>query len=189
MLTPLAEAQGKGACVRMAAAPMHRVDAAIINGTALGKLKKNAAASMAKFPRVGGCEGFGVVETVTGPELRVAPNDTVWVAPSTFGTWATRTMVPAHLLHRVPQSIVAAHKISAPLLSCMTCLLLAHRLVGGFSELSEGDLVVQNGGSSLVSLAVTALAKRKGCRVITAATPGARFAAATERQTKMGSEE
>lgn len=163
------------AVVQMLTAPLHRVDAAVVNGTALGRKRVN----MAAFPRIAGCEGVGRV--VHAPAASpVKEGDTVWVAPA-HGTWATAIAVPANQLHKIDPA-------QQQLAATATNFLVAQQLLEGFARLHKGDVVIQNGGSSLTSLAVSALAKSYGVKVLTAATPGERFAEAKARHAKYGSE-
>ncbi|KAK7196394.1 nuclear receptor binding factor-like protein [Novymonas esmeraldas] len=168
------------AVVQMRLAPLHRVDAAVVNGTALGRKR----VTMAALPRVGGCEGVGtVVRAPTAAAAGSSPvkeGDTVWVAPL-HGTWATHVAVPASHLHKIDAA-------QAEAAATATNILVAQQLLDGFARLHKGDVVVQNGGSSLTALAVSALAKSYGVTVLTAATPGDRFAAAKQRHAKYGSE-
>lgn len=173
------------AVVQMLTAPMHRVDAAVVNGTALGRKRVN----MAGFPRVGGCEGVGKVVRAPasaaaassgGASSPVREGDTVWVAPI-HGTWASHITVPVTQLHKIDpkQSAVA---------TTASNFLVAQQLLEGYARLRKGDVVVQNGGSSLTSLAVAAFAKSYGVKVLTAATPGDRFAAAKQRHATYGAD-
>lgn len=161
--------------VEMLRAPLHRADASVVNGTALGRNQLRLPA----FPRVGGCEGVGKVVAV-GTSGAVKEGDTVWVAPI-CGTWATRVAVDHKMVHKIdPKYTDLAVNASN--------YLLAQHLVGGYTSLRKGDVVVQNGGSSVTSLAVAALARAHGVQVFTASTPGERFNAARERHAKYGSE-
>jgi NADPH:quinone reductase-like Zn-dependent oxidoreductase len=169
------------AVVQMLTAPLHRVDAAVVNGTALGRKRVN----MAAFPRIAGCEGVGRVvhapAAATGAAASpVKLGDTVWVAP-VHGTWATSVAVPVTQLHKIDPS-------QQHLAVTATNFLVAQQLLEGFAHLQKGDVVIQNGGSSLTSLAVSALAKSYGVKVLTAVTPGERFADAKARHAKYGSE-
>ncbi|KPA80825.1 putative mitochondrial nuclear receptor binding factor-like protein [Leptomonas pyrrhocoris] len=169
------------AVVQVLTAPLHRVDAAVVNGTALGRKRVN----MAAFPRIGGCEGVGRVLHVPaaasgGAASLVKEGDTVWIAP-VHGTWATNITVPVTQLHKIDTS-------KQQLATTATNFLIAQQLLEGFARLHKGDVVIQNGGSSLTSLAVSALAKEYGVRVLTAATPGERFAEAKARHAKYGTE-
>ncbi|KAL7711079.1 nuclear receptor binding factor-like protein [Lotmaria passim] len=169
------------AIVQMLTAPLHRVDAAVVNGTALGRKRVN----MAAFPRIGGCEGVGKVvrapaATASGVASPVKEGDTVWVAP-VHGTWATNIAVPVTQLHKIDP-------VHRALATTATNFLVAQQLLEGYARLHKGDVVIQNGGSSLTSLAVSALAKAYGVKVLTAATPGERFADAKARHAKYGVE-
>ncbi|GET85784.1 nuclear receptor binding factor-like protein [Leishmania tarentolae] len=168
------------AVVQMDVAPLHRVDAAVVNGTALGRKRVN----MASLPRIGGCEGVGKVvrapAATSATSTPVKEGDTVWVAPL-HGTWATNVAVPVSQLHKIDPR-------QAPLAATASNFLVAQQLLDGYARLQKGDIVIQNGGSSLTSLAVSALAKSYGVTVLTAATPGARFANAKQRHAKYGSE-
>lgn len=164
-----------GAVVQMVAAPLHRVDAAVVNGSALGRKRVN----MGAFPRIGGCEGVGKV-VHPGGSTAVKAGDMVWVAPL-HGTWATTITVPPDHIHRINP----AHRHLAVTASNF---LVAQQLLQGYAPLQKGDVVVQNGGSSLTALAVSALGQAQGVTVLTATTPGDRFAAAKQRHAKYGSE-
>ncbi|KAG5511416.1 hypothetical protein JKF63_07379 [Porcisia hertigi] len=177
---------GKGeAVVQMITAPLHRVDAAVVNGTALGRKRVN----MTPFPRIAGCEGVGRVvrapaaaaggatATASSP---VKEGDTVWVSPL-HGTWATHIAVPVSQIHKInPKQTHLAVTASN--------FLVAQQLLDGFARLHKGDIVIQNGGSSLTSLALSALARSYGVKMFTAATPGDRFTAAKQRHAKYNSD-
>lgn len=167
------------AVVQMLTAPLHRADAAVVNGTALGRKRVN----MSAFPRVGGCEGVGKVVHAPAASSAASPvkeGDTVWVAPI-HGTWATHVTVPTSQLHKIDPA-------QRQLAATATNFLMAQQLLEGFARLHKGDVVIQNGGSSLTSLAVSALAKSYGVKVLTAATPGERFADAKARHAKYGAD-
>ncbi|KAG5512011.1 hypothetical protein GH5_07965 [Leishmania sp. Ghana 2012 LV757] len=168
------------AVVQMLVAPLHRVDAAVVNGTALGRKRVN----MPSFPRIGGCEGVGKVvrtpATAATTSSPVKEGDTVWVAPL-HGTWATNIAVPMSHLHKIDPK-------QAQLAATASNFLIAQQLLDGYARLHRGDIVIQNGGSSLTSLAVSVLAKSYGVKMLTAATPGNRFAAAKQRHAKYGSD-
>ncbi|KAF8284972.1 putative nuclear receptor binding factor [Trypanosoma cruzi] len=156
-------------------APLHRTDAAVVNGTALGRKRFSSAG----FPRVGGCEGVGKVVDA-GASQNVKEGDTVWVAPL-HGTWATRVAVDHRMVHKIdPKHVSLAVNASN--------YIAAQHLLNGFASLRKGQVIVQNGGSSPTSLAVAALAKPLGVKVFTACTPGERFKGAKERHAKYSSE-
>lgn len=172
----LVPAKGQ-AVVKMLYAPLHRVDSAVINGSALGRKRVN----MSPFPRIAGCEGVGTVVSIhsaadTGAASPVKEGDTVWVAPI-HGTWASTIAVEATALHRIDAA-------QAPLAVNASNYLTAQHLLQGYARLKKGDVIIQNGGSSATSLAVSALAEKMHMRVFTAASPGERFAAAQQRHAK-----
>ncbi|KAH9588759.1 alcohol dehydrogenase [Trypanosoma melophagium] len=156
-------------------AALHRTDAAVVNGTALSKRR----VSLSSFPRVGGSEGVGRVLSA-GASKNVRDGDTVWVAPI-HGTWATRIAVNHNMVHKIEPKF-------AELAVYASNFLVAQHLLNGFTRLRKGQFILQNGGSSMTSLAVSALAKTCGVKVLTASTPGERFYGAKERHAKYGSE-
>ncbi|ESL09694.1 nuclear receptor binding protein factor [Trypanosoma rangeli SC58] len=156
-------------------APLHRADAAVVNGSVLGWRRL----SLAAFPRVGGCEGVGRVVSV-GVSQALKEGDTVWVAP-VQGTWATRVAVDPKMVHKIDP-------IYVPLAVNAANYVVAQHLLNGFTHLRKGQVVVQNGGGSVTALAVAALAKQLGVRVLTACAPGERFSGAKQRHAKYGSE-
>lgn len=165
--------------VQVQASPIHRSDAAIINGSAFGFMKKNDPKRLiGAFPRVGGVEGVGiVVQPDVSHSFEVG--DLVWMAPFS-GSWADKVSVDPAMCHK----ILPQHRELAVF---GTNLLLAQRLLQGFGRLNSGDVVIQNGGSSFTSLAVAALAKQKGLKVFTAALPGSRFQDTVARHAKFNS--
>jgi NADPH2:quinone reductase len=172
--------------VKMSLAPIHRTDAAVINGTALGRRSKvvsttHPALPMAAFPRTGGFEGVGVV-TDAGQNSRVKEGDKVWISPSAgVGTWSTHVAVDAEHVHVVPK------KSASPALTAnSSALLAAHQLLNGYRTLEKGDVVLQNGGSSLTATAVAHFAAQQGLTLVTAVAKGERYAAAEKRQKALG---
>lgn len=165
------------AVVQMVLATLHRSDSAVINGSAsTGRWDRLKNSS---FPRVGGCEGVGRVVR-TGSESAVKEGDLVWVAPC-HGTWAREVSVDSQYVHKInPQY--------AQLASTASNFLLAEHLLRSFRTLKSGDVVIQNGGSSITSLAVSALAKGIGVKVHTASCVGDRYAEAVRRHEKYGSD-
>ena len=163
---------GGSITVAVKKAPIHRTDAAVINGTAGVKGITKAA-----FPRVGGSEAFGAVADANGSKFK--SGDLVWVAPP-HGGWAEKVVAPVEYVYAVNSK----HAALAPHISS---LLVANRLLKAH-KLSNGSAVIQNGGSSITSLAVSALGKSKGFKVVTAATPGDRFSGASSRHKAFGSE-
>lgn len=169
------------AIVEMLRSPLHRSDASVINGTALGHQKTSLTYSLlGSFPRIGGVEGVGRVVRSSG-EGKVKEGDAVWVAPP-HGTWASHIAVKEEYLHTIDPKHTS-------LATTASNFLMAFHLLHGYRPLKAGDVVLQNGGSSITSLAVSALATKllKDITVFTVASPGNRFAGAKERHEKYGS--
>ena len=171
------------AVIQITRAPLHRTDTAVINGSALGKQGRAAAGSAAMRGKkhVGGTEAVGTVVSAGAGNTNFKAGDTVWVAPLQGAGWADKVVVnPIH-----------CHKIDpkhAELATFATCLLSAQRLLSPeFVRLVSGDTVIQNGGSSITSLAVSALGQDMKLNVLTAAHEGDRFAEAVARHKKFGS--
>lgn len=162
--------------VQVMKAPLHRVDSAIVNGSALVRNKVTARA----FPRVGGSEGVGQVIRA-GASKKVKEGDTVWIAPLT-GTWAETVTCDANLVHKIDPKF-------ADLATTASNFVVAQRLLNGYARLkTANDVIIQNGGSSLTALAISALAQEQKRAVFTAASVGSRFDAARERHKSFGSE-
>eukprot|EP00796_Vickermania_ingenoplastis_P008472 gene8472-5948_t len=161
------------AVIQMILSPLHRSDAAVINGTAIGRRREMS------FPRVGGSEGVGRVVRA-GAQAKVKDGDLVWIPPLN-GTWAKEITVAADQLHRVDSKYTQ-------LAATASSFLMADYFLHQYREMSSGSVVIQNGGSSLTALAVSALAAgMPGVEVHTAASPGPRFADAQQRHRKYGS--
>jgi NADPH:quinone reductase-like Zn-dependent oxidoreductase len=164
--------------------PVHRTEAAIVNGTA-------ANTTSTSFPKTAGFEGLAVVADAASNKSNLKNGDWVYVLPSDgakfAGTWCNKNVVSTDILVPVQQAAVSGN----PLASCLSCFLTASALLDNAtsaSALAKGDVVVQNGGSSLTSLAVSALGKQRGLKIVTAASAGPRFAAAEKRHKALGSE-
>lgn len=109
------------------------------------------------LPAIGGSEGVGeIIET--GPSVtKLAKGD--WVIPAIpgKGTWCTDAAFEEHSLLKIRNDI--------PMFCAATLAInpaTAYRMLVDFVKLTEGDLVVQNGGNSGVGQAVIQLAKEMG---------------------------
>uniref|UniRef100_A0A7S1LQJ2 Alcohol dehydrogenase-like N-terminal domain-containing protein n=1 Tax=Neobodo designis TaxID=312471 RepID=A0A7S1LQJ2_NEODS len=179
----------KQVLVKMAYAPIHRTDAAIINGTALGRLSPTQATATPAvnaglFPRIGGHEGIGVVVDA-GRSQHLRAGDRVWISPSaSTGTWATHVVADSQFVHALPTSVDTK---SLPLASCATALFAAKQILSRqYAKIEAGDVVLVNGGSSLTAAAIVFHAKAAGAQVVAAVAPGSRFAAAKSRLADLG---
>lgn len=168
--------------------PVHRTEAAVVNGT-------GANTNSASFPKTAGYEGIAVVTDAASNTKGFKNGDWVYILPSTenyAGTWATKNVVSTNIVVPIQQKAVEGN----PLASCLSCFITAAGLIesaaasNSVAAFAKGDVIVQNGGSSLTALAVSALGKQKGLKVITAATAGSsRFAEAEKRHKALGQSE
>ena len=179
----------KDVVLKVTHAPIHRTDAAVINGTALGRqaLTQSSIApscNTTAFPRVGGYEGLATVVNA-GRSKRVKAGDAVWISPSAgVGAWASHVVANGEHVHVLPSGL-AAPQLS--LAACATNLITGQRLMSReYSRIGKDSVVLLNGGSSLTALVATATAAKQGATVIAAAAPGPRFAAAKARLTAAG---
>lgn len=159
--------------VKIRYAPLHRVDSAIVNGSALGR-KING--TLKGFPRIGGSEGVGTVVR-SGSAKNLKEGDTVWIAPIN-GTWSETTVCDANLVHKIDPK-------HALLAATASNFIVARQLLAQSG--ASGSVVIQNGGSSLTALAVAALAQESKTTVLTAATQSERFVSAESRLKLYGS--
>jgi len=110
-----------------------------------------------KLPAVGGNEGVAQVLAVGSKVTGITVDDWVIPAKPGFGTWRTYAVCPAETVLKVPQDIkpeyAACMSVNPP---------TAYRLLEDFVDLKEGDVVIQNGGTSAVAQAVSQLAALRG---------------------------
>merc|ERR1711974_10312 len=136
----------------MLAAPINPADINMIQGN-YGK--------MAELPAVGGNEGVGVVEKVGKNVKQLAVGARVVPAKAGLGTWRSHLIAKGDDFTAIPSDIPIEYA------ACMTVNpATAYRLLNDFVDLKEGDVVIQNGGSSMVAHCVAQLAKERGIKVI-----------------------
>ena len=167
--------------------PIHRTDAAVINGT--------GANTTNSFPKTAGYEGIAVVADAASNTRGLKNGDWVYVLPSLenfAGTWCNKAVVSSNILVPINKADIDGN----PLASALSCFLTAQGLYesaaasNNITDFSKNDVLVQNGGSSLTSLAVSAIGKQKGLKIVTSATAGtSRFAAAEKRHKAFGQSE
>ena len=148
--------KGTGAVVKMLAAPVHRHDKNLIEGT-YGGIRAG------QLPAVGGVEGVGVVEEVgTNAGLGVKEGDFVWVNNPTVGTWATHIVTDVNNLDVVPNRA----DVEIEFLSSLSLFHTAYHLTNSFVALQPGDVVLQTGASSSVSQICQGMIRARGGRLI-----------------------
>eukprot|EP00009_Paramoeba_aestuarina_P012737 CAMPEP_0201540082 /NCGR_PEP_ID=MMETSP0161_2-20130828/70754_1 /ASSEMBLY_ACC=CAM_ASM_000251 /TAXON_ID=180227 /ORGANISM="Neoparamoeba aestuarina, Strain SoJaBio B1-5/56/2" /LENGTH=351 /DNA_ID=CAMNT_0047947529 /DNA_START=80 /DNA_END=1135 /DNA_ORIENTATION=- len=138
--------------IKMIAAPISLFDADHIKGS----LPSSSTG-------VGGVDGVGIVEQVgEGVEGLKVGDSVIPNSPAFGGTWRTHATVSASHVVPVPSSLPPPYAATLGV-----SLSTAHLLLTEFEDLKEGDVVVQNGGSGLVSQLVVQLAAKKGIKTIT----------------------
>ncbi|GAQ87447.1 Mitochondrial Enoyl-ACP Synthase [Klebsormidium nitens] len=136
--------------VDMLAAPINPSDINLVEGTY--GIKPD-------LPAVAGLEGVGRVTKVGPAVTSLAVSD--WVIPAStgkaFGTWRTAAVCAAEDLLKVRSDAPVEYAATVAVNPCT-----AYRMLEDFAHLEEGDVVVQNGATSMVGLAVIQLARERG---------------------------
>nr|WP_321984191.1 quinone oxidoreductase [uncultured Lichenicoccus sp.] len=112
------------------------------------------------FPAVLGMEGAGVVEAVGSDVTDLAPGDRV-AYPSSFGSYATRRVVPADRLVRLPDAI--DFTIAAGM---MLRGLTVQALLRQVRPLQAGETIVVHAAAGGIGLLMCQWARHLGARVI-----------------------
>jgi len=134
--------------IDMECAPLNQADIDIIRGE---------YPYLPKLPAVGGIEGCGVVIKAGSNVKNLKISDRVSPVDLGFGTWTKYAIAKENQLLKVPGDL-QAHVASA--ISVNMCT--AYRLVNDFVDLKEGDVIIQNGASSMVAQMVQQLCQQKG---------------------------
>lgn len=150
--------KGTGAVVKMLAAPVHRHDKNMIEGT-YGGIRPHGG-----LPAVGGVEGMGVVEEVgsSAPAGLIKEGDFVWVNNPRVGTWATHVVTDVNNLDVVPNR----PDVDIEWLASLSLFHTANQLVTNMVQLQPGDVVLQTGASSSVSQICQGMVRARGGRLI-----------------------
>lgn len=131
---------GSDVVVKMLAAPVHKQDKNIIEGS--------YPITKSGLPQVGGLEGVGVVEDVgTSATRGLREGDLVWINNQSVGTWATHIVTNSENLDVLPTRA----DIDLEYLASMSLFHTAHHLVNNFVKIQPGDVVLQTGASGAVS--------------------------------------
>ncbi|KAI5069120.1 hypothetical protein GOP47_0015421 [Adiantum capillus-veneris] len=108
-------------------------------------------------PAVGGNEGVGEVIAVAEGVQNLAVNDWVIPAKAGLGTWRTYVVKEETDWCKVRKDVPIEYAATAFINPCT-----ALRMLEDFVPLSEGDVVVQNGATSIVGQCVIQLAHLRG---------------------------
>jgi len=136
-----------------------------------------------KLPAVGGNEGVGLV-VQTGSQIKnLKINDKVIPAKPGLGTWRDFGVFEENDLFKVPADIPTQYAATVSVNPCT-----ALRLLDDFVQLKPGDVIIQNGGNSMVGTAVAQIAYLRDVKTISIIR-GTRhdFATVVERLKHLGS--
>lgn len=139
-------------CVKMLAAPINPSDINRIEGT---------YPMRPTVPAVGGTEGVGVVVAVTPGVRNLKVDD--WVIPSHphLGTWRTHIAKEESAWSKIGQDIPMEYAATVSVNPCT-----ALRMLKDFVDLEAGDVVVQNGATSMVGQCVIQLANLRNVQTV-----------------------
>jgi len=139
-------------CVKMLAAPINPSDINQVEG--VYPLRP-------ELPAVGGNEGVGVVVGVTPGVRNLKVDD--WVIPAypKLGTWRTHIAGEESAWCKVPQDVPKEYAATVSVNPCT-----ALRMLEDFVDLQSGDVLVQNGATSMVGQCVIQLAKLRSVQTI-----------------------
>ncbi|XP_011627368.2 probable trans-2-enoyl-CoA reductase, mitochondrial isoform X1 [Amborella trichopoda] len=149
---PAVELKDNDVCIKMLAAPINPSDINKIEGVYPVR---------PPVPAVGGYEGVGEIYALGSAVRNLSVGDWVIPLPPSFGTWQTYVVKEANALHKVRKDIpmeYAATVTANPL----TALLMME----DFVKLTSGDVIVQNGATSMVGQSIIQLARIRGIRSI-----------------------
>ncbi|EGG24996.1 trans-2-enoyl-CoA reductase [Cavenderia fasciculata] len=160
--------------VEMIHAPIHPVDINLAEGTYGVKAKTNSVA---------GSEGVGIVKKVGTSVQGLKPNDYVVpiLSSSVAGTWRTQGVFSEKQLYKVPADIPTEYLSAVTINPCT-----AYRLLEDFAKLKAGDVVIQNGASSMVGLSVIQMCKARGIKTINIIRRSSDYDETVDRLKKLG---
>lgn len=145
---------GSDVVVKMLAAPVHKQDKSIIEGSY--PVKRSAG------PQVGGLEGVGVVEEVGSSATHgLREGDLVWINNQSVGTWASHVVTSSENLDVLP----ARADLDLEYLASMSVFHTAYHLVNSHVKLSPGDVVLQTGASSAVAQVCQGYVRSRGAKL------------------------
>ncbi|KAH9612732.1 hypothetical protein KSS87_012599 [Heliosperma pusillum] len=139
-------------CVKMLAAPINPSDINRIEGVYPVRPQP---------PAVGGYEGVGQVYAVGNAVNTLSPGDMVIPFPPSFGTWQSYIVKDHSVWHKInkdtPKEYAATVTVNP---------LTAFAMLRDFIRLHPGDVIVQNGATSIVGQCIIQLALLQGVHSI-----------------------
>eukprot|EP01080_Neovahlkampfia_damariscottae_P002418 gene2418-2882_t len=138
--------------VKMVSAPINPADLNMIEGN---------YGTLPKLPSFAGNEGVGIVEEVGSNVSNLKKGQRVIPSSAGLGTWRNHVVATEEAFSKVSEEIPVEY---ASIIGVNPCT--AYRLLHDFVNLQPGDVVIQNGGSSMVGHAVVQIAKSMGLKTI-----------------------
>lgn len=146
---------GQDVVVKMLAAPVHRQDKQVIEGTY--GIRKDLTA-----PAVGGIEGVGIVEEVgNNSKVGIKEGDLVWINNQRVGTWSTHVVTDAANVDVLPNRA----ELDIEYLASMSLFHTAYHLTNSFVSLAPGDVVLQTGATSSVAQICQGMIRARGAKL------------------------
>ncbi|KAF3455084.1 hypothetical protein FNV43_RR05532 [Rhamnella rubrinervis] len=149
---PPVEVKENDVCVKMLAAPINPSDINRIEGVYPVR---------PQLPAVGGYEGVGEVHSVGSGVKGLSPGDWVIPSPPSFGTWQTYIVKDENVWYKInkgsPMEYAATVTINP---------LTALRMLEDFVTLNSGDVIIQNGATSIVGQCIIQIAQFRGIQSV-----------------------
>ncbi|GLJ54118.1 hypothetical protein SUGI_1158950 [Cryptomeria japonica] len=149
---PVCDLKENEVCVKMLAAPINPSDINRIEGVYPVR---------PPLPAVGGYEGVGEVKALGSGAKYLSIGDWVIPSPPSFGTWQTCIVKEENAWCKVPKDVPAEYAATVSV-NPSTAL----RMLEDFVSLKAGDVVVQNGATSMVGQCVIQLSYLRGIQTI-----------------------
>jgi trans-2-enoyl-CoA reductase len=150
--------------IKFLLAPINPADINVIEGVYPARPEPDVSLSQAKdHPLfVGGNEGLGKVMDVGEGVVDLQKDDWVVMTKAQSGTWASAKNIDLSDVLKVPKQGLSEAQAATITVNPAT----AYNIMHDFTQLVEGDWIVQNGANSAVGQAVIQIAAAKGYKTI-----------------------
>ncbi|XP_076915547.1 enoyl-[acyl-carrier-protein] reductase, mitochondrial-like [Bidens hawaiensis] len=135
-------------------------------------------------PAVAGHEGVGEVHSVGSAVKGLSPGDLVMTYPPSPGTWQTHVVKDKSLWHKLDRGTPVEYAATVTI-NPLTAL----RMMEDYMDLRSGDVIVQNGATSMVGQCVIQLAKLRGIHTINIIRDRSGSDEAKEKLKKLGADQ
>ncbi|XP_020530012.1 probable trans-2-enoyl-CoA reductase, mitochondrial isoform X1 [Amborella trichopoda] len=149
---PEVELKENDVCIKMLAAPITPSDINRIEGV---------YPIRPPVPAVGGYEGVGEIYALGSAVRNLSVGDWVVPSPPSSGTWQIYIVKEANALHKVRKDIPMEYAATVTVNP-----LSALCMMEDFVKLTSGDVIVQNGATSMVGQSIIQLARIRGIHSI-----------------------